>query len=555
MKKKFVVILFIFFNLNALGQNLYLKINAGSKLELTKIDSIGYKKNHANAKGVADEAFTFSEKLKRIGFLENEILSNKKINDSTFVFDFKLGQKTNFIHIYVGSNSELKNLGVLDKTEDTLKMPFSEIETFLNSTLNKLERKGYSLAKLRLANLRTANSILYADLNFQNEKIRKVNDIVINGYDKFPEGHKKEIKRRYKNKVFNQETLKSIHDDFEKFQFITQTKYPEILFKTDTTKVYVYVEKSKPNRFDGFIGFGNDDSGDLKINGYLDLLLVNSLNVGERFNLYWKSDGNKQTTFNAALELPYMFRTPVGMKASLNIFKQDSTFQNTQTAIDLGYYFNYNTRLYAGYQSTESNDIQNLEGSTISDFENSFLTGNFEFTQFKNDDYFFPEKTLVNIKGGTGKRTSQTSTNNQFFANIDLRKNLYLNDKNIVFIRSQSYYLQSEDYITNELYRFGGINSIRGFNENSLQANAFSSILTEYRYVLAPTIYIHSIIDFGYFQDKTTNNEGNLLGLGFGFGLLTKNGLFNLVYANGSTNDQQIKLSNSIVHISFKAKF
>ena len=105
------------------------------------------------------------------------------------------------------------------------------------------------------------------------------------------------------------------------------------------------------------------------------------------------------------------------------------------------------------------------------------------------------------------------------------------------------------------MYRFGGINSIRGFNENSLQGNQFSSVLTEYRYVLSPSIYVHSIIDYAYFQDKTTNLKGNLLGLGFGFGLLTKNGLFNLVYANGSAKDQAIKLSNSMVHISLKARF
>jgi hemolysin activation/secretion protein len=105
------------------------------------------------------------------------------------------------------------------------------------------------------------------------------------------------------------------------------------------------------------------------------------------------------------------------------------------------------------------------------------------------------------------------------------------------------------------LHRFGGINSIRGFNENSLQANLFTSLLTEYRYVLTPGIYAHTIIDYGYFQDKTSDNSGSLLGLGFGFGLLTKTGLFNIVYANGSTKDQAIKLSNSIVHISFKTNF
>jgi hypothetical protein len=538
-----------------LGQKLHLKITSNSQSDLKTIDSIGYSKKHSNAKSIVEEANSLSEKLKRFGFLENEIQENKKQDDSTFLFKFRLGQRTRFIHIYLGKDSELRKLGIVESPGDTLKLPLGETESFLNTTLNSLERKGYSLARLQLINLKKQKNILLADLNLQTEKQRQVNDIVINGYEKFPEGHKKEIRRRYRNKVFNQQNLKNIHEDFNQFQFVTQTKYPEILFMNDTTKVYVYLEKSKPNRFDGFIGFGNDDKGDLKINGYLDLLLVNSLNVGERFNLYWKSDGNDQKTFNANIELPYIFRSPLGIKAQLNIFKQDSTFQNTQTAIDLGYYFNYNTRLYVGYQSTESNDIQNLNSSTLKDFDNAFITSNFEYTRFKNDDFLFPDKTLLNIKAGVGSRNSEASKNSQFFTNVDLRHNLYLNDKNIIALRSQNFLLQSDSYITNELFRFGGINSIRGFNENSLQANLYSSILTEYRYVLAPTIYIHSIIDFGYYQDKTTDNDGNLLGLGFGFGLLTKNGLFNIVYANGSTGNQQIKFSNSIVHISFKAKF
>jgi outer membrane protein assembly factor BamA len=122
-------------------------------------------------------------------------------------------------------------------------------------------------------------------------------------------------------------------------------------------------------------------------------------------------------------------------------------------------------------------------------------------------------------------------------------------------VKSQNYYLSSGSYIINELYRFGGINSIRGFSENSLQGHLFSSILTEYRYIPTPAIYIHSIIDYGYYLDNTSDNKDTLLGLGFGFGLFTKSGLFNIVYANGSTKEQSIKLSNSIVHISFKTNF
>ena len=551
MKKVFFLVFVMIFSWNISAQQLYLKIIGQTEKETKLIDSLGYTLKHSNAKSIIDENNAFTEKLTKNGFLENQLIENKKNNDSTFFFQYRLGTKTNFIHIYIGA----ENAFLLDSKKDTLVLPFAESETFLNSTLKKLEVTGFSMAKVSLTNIQKKKGVLMADLNITLEKQRQLNDIVINGYDKFPEGHKKNIKRLYRNKVFNQQNLEKLYNDFEKFRFVKQTKYPEILFTTDSTKVYVYLEKAKSNTFDGYIGFTNDEEKKLIFSGYVDLVLNNALNSGEKLSLYWKSDGQDQKTFNLGVELPYIFKSPLGLKAQLNIFKQDSTFQNTQTNIDLGYYFNYNTRLYLGYQSTESSDIQNVNTTSLNDFENSFVTSNFEFLNFKNDDFLFPEKTTINLKVGVGKRNSNLETNSQFFGNFNVKHNFYLNNKNIISLKSQNYYLQSESYIINELFRFGGINSIRGFNENSLQTNLFSSILTEYRYVLAPSIYVHSIIDYGYFQDKTSNVEDNLLGLGFGFGLLTKNGLFNIVYANGSTKEQTVKLSNSIVHISLKANF
>ncbi|RTY88484.1 hypothetical protein [Flavobacterium sp. GT3R68] len=555
MKRIFILFLLLYFGWNSSAQNFYLKISGENPSDKTTIDSIGYTVQHPNVKSVFDESRLFSEKLTKFGYIENETFGNTRPNDSTFLFQLRLGKRTEFIHLYIGTNTELQSLGIIVSKKDTLPVRFAEIEGFLNQTLAKLEAKGYSLAKLQLVNFKTLNNSLFAELHLEKGNKRQLNDIVINGYDKFPEGHKKNIQRLYRNKTFNQENLSKIHSDFEKFRFVNQTKYPEILFTKDTTKVYVYLEKSKPNKFDGYIGFSNDDESKLAFNGYLDLLLVNNLNVGEEFTLYWKSDGNDQKTFNIGIELPYIFRSPFGLKASLNIFKQDSTFQNTKTALDIGYFFNYNTRLYLGYQATSSSDIQNQNNFSISDYSNAFVTTNFEFTDFKRDDFIFPEKTKLNLKIGYGTRDSNLKSNQQLFAETDVKHAFYLNEKNSIYTRSQNFYLQSDNYITNELFRFGGINSIRGFNENSLQANLFTSLLTEYRYLAASNIYIHSIIDYGYFKDKTTENSGSLLGLGFGFGLLTKNGLLNLVYANGSTKEQSIKLSNSIVHISFKAVF
>ena len=555
LKKFFLIFLITIVCGNVSAQNLYLKIIGENEKETKIIDSISYTLNHKNAKSVIVENNLLFDKLTKKGFTECQSVENFKLNDSTFCFKYILGKKINYARIYIGIKFQDYIVSNYFMKNDTLTLPYDEIENFLNATLKKLESSGFSMAKVKLVNLQKTKDNLTCDLLLTTEIKRQVNDIVINGYDKFPAGHKKNLLRLYRDKVFNQKNLDKLYNDFEKFRFVKQSKYPEILFTKDSTKIYVYLEKAKPNTFDGYIGFTNDENKKLVFSGYLDLVLNNVLNSGEKLALNWKSDGQDQKTFNLGVELPYVFKSPLGIKAELNIFKQDSTFQNTRTAIDLGYYFNYNARLYLGYQATESSDIQNTNSTILSDYNNSYFTTTFEFIDFKNDDFLFPEKTSFILKTGFGKRDAKLVKDNQIFGNLFLKHNFYLNEKNVVNIKSQNFYLQSDDYIVNELQRFGGINSIRGFNENSLQGNIFSSILSEYRYIITPNLYIHTILDYGYQQDKTSNYDENLLGIGFGFGLLTKNGLFNIVYANGSTNNQAIKLSNSIVHISFKAIF
>ena len=555
MKKLLCIFFFLLNCWTHCAQNLQLKITSDSKQEQSTIDSVGYINKHQDLKSIKNEVNLFSEKLIRLGYIESQIIGLERQNDTVFLTSLQLGKKIPFINLYISTNTKQKLSGIIDLNKDTLTVAISKTSTYLKQLLAQLESKGFSLSKIKLNHFIINNDTLIAEIIIDLGQKRLLNDFVINGYDKFPEGHKANLRRTYKNKTFNQENLKKIYNDFEQFRFVSQTKYPEILFTKDTTKVYVYLEKSKPNKFEGFIGFSNDDESNVRLNGYLDLLLVNALNSGEALTLYWKSDGDDQKTLNIAMELPYIFKSRLGLKANLNIFKQDSTFQNTKTAIDLGFYFAYNTRLFVGYQSTESSDIQNQNNFSISDYKNSFLTSNFEFLNFHSNDFLFPEKTRVNFKMGLGSRISKTENNSQYFFDINLKHTIYLNKKNSFNLKSQNYYLKSDSYITNELYRFGGINSIRGFNENSLQANIFTSLITEYRYVIAPNLYVHNIVDYGYYKDTTTKKEANLLGIGLGFGLLTKNGLLNIVYANGKTENQEIKLANAIVHLSFKTNF
>ena len=524
-----------------------------------------------------------SERLSKKGYLENQLLENTRENDSSYVAKFSLGERIKFIHIYIGRKSLsptlskgegaetekdyniIKNLIGLDKKKDTLILPYSETESFLNNSLRKLEQNGFAFARLKLANIKRKNNSLYAELQFESGQQRQLNAIVVkfaesNKKNSFPEGHLKQINRKYHNSTFNQDVVRKIQDDFEKFGFVNQIKSPEILFTKDTTKVYVYLEKRKANTFDGFIGFANNDNDKLTFNGYLDLILENTIKAGEQFSLYWKSDGNDQKTFKASIDLPYIFKTPIGLKAQIHIFKQDSIFQNTKTAIDLGYFIDYKTRIYLGYQATESSDIQNTNNSTISDYTNSFLTTNLEFSRLDHKNPTFYKKTNLSVQMGLGKRattdlTETAGKSNQTYININAMHNFYLNPKNCININYQNYFLKSDTYIVNELYRFGGTKSIRGFAENSLQANFMTAIITEYRYIISSNLYIHSILDYGYYEDKPSNNKDNLTGVGLGTGLRTKNGVLKLTLSNGINQGQNLKFQNTIVSVNYNIEF
>lgn len=565
--KQLAHILFFLCASNCFGQSFYLNIKGINKEQSQTIDSISFKKTHTNLKSLFNELEIVSNNLTKQGYTDAIILENSKINDTSYTALIDLKNKIKEVHIYIGINDFFFN--EKKTANDSIIIPYPELENFLNQEILKSEKAGFAFTKIKLENIRKKNSIIYARLNLNSEKKRVLNSIILNYTNLnlknyFPKGALKQLNKKYSNRTFNQEIIKNINSDINSFDFISQTKYPEVLFTKDSTKVFTYIEKRKANTFDGYIGFSNDENKKLILNGYLDISLVNTLRAGEKFSLYWKSDGNQQKTFNTKLEIPYLFQSPIGIKAQLNIFKQDSTFQNTKTDINLGYYLNYNSKIYVGYQSTESSDIQNINSSTISDYNNSYITTTFDFQKPDYKNSLFINKAFILTSLGFGKRITNNNpqtagTSNQLLANINFKYNFELNAKNFININSQNYILKSKSYISNELFRFGGTNSIRGFLENSLQANFTSMILTEYRYLLSQSLYVNSILDYALYQDMTSTSNKNqikkLIGIGIGTTIQTTSGILKINLTNGGEKTSDLQLYNTIINICYNVKF
>jgi hypothetical protein len=544
------------------SQNLYLKIDGYTDSETTVIDSLNYVKNHQDYTSIKLEVDAIQNTLYKLGYIENELKDFNKKNDSTFYSLIHLKEKFNTIYIYYNKqdiDNSILNMISKNVFDNYFELDFTEVENALAFINSKISAKGLPFSKLYLSNIKIKDSSnLESELIIESSKQKRtINNIIIKGYEKFPKSYLKHYLKIKPKQVFDLKRIRNKTEQLNNLNFANEVKSPEVLFSKDSTSLYLYLEKAKSNAFDGFLGFGtNEKTNRLEFDGYLNLNLTNNLNYGESFRLLYKSDENDQKTFETNISLPYLFKSPIGIDLLLRIFKRDSSFTTINQSVKLHYQINSKHKVYAGIISTESNNLLKENFSlTINDYNTKYYTFAYQFLKPQSSNLLFPVNSKLYFITNFGNRKTTNKSEKQSQFTINAFKIFNLNPNNSFYLRINGSNLISPTYFENELIRFGGINSIRGFEENSLFSSLYGLINTEYRFQLNKSIYVHSIIDAAYFENKIINTKEKLFGYGFGFGILTKAGLFKFNYANGKTENNRFKLSNSKIHLSLTTSF
>ncbi|WLD23352.1 ShlB/FhaC/HecB family hemolysin secretion/activation protein [Flavobacterium dauae] len=552
--KKFLYLLFLILatSTRLYAQQIYLKVNGKNTSETSFLKQNIKDSIFNNGQEVETKLIFLQDFLKMNGYLHHQITSSEK-KDSLYIVKFNLGKKTDSLKINFNKHeAQLKQ--ILQINEPSKTIAIQNTESFLKSIVEKLAKKGYSISTVKLTNHQFLNNLITADLDLHLDEQRRIDQLVFTPYNNFPTGIKQRLIKKYEKQPFTDAVTNELQKEMSQFPFIKTTKQPEVLFTESNTALYLYVERQNISQFDGLIGFTNDDNGKVQFNGYADLQLMNILNKGEQLKLYWKNDGNQQTQFNLSGEVPYLFNTPFGLKASLELFKQDSTMMNTKFNAAVLYYLNFNHRVGVGYQSTSS--VAGTENFyQAADYNNQFITLNYLLNKYQ-DHPLFRQKYYVTGLAGFGSKTEEQDNRKGSQQFINLTANYLWQINNRWYINQQlegSLLHSAIPLLYNEYYRFGGIHSIRGFKENSLLAKTQIGLYNEARYLLAPNMYIHSITDVAYYEGENTNDL--LYSFGLGFGIQTGGGLFNIIYANGIQPNTDFKLSNSIFHLSYKTQF
>ena len=542
------------------SQNFSLKLEATSDSETEVLNSIGYRRIHPDSSAARTELDTVRLQLQLRGYIGTSLSSVKK-TDSSLTATFSLGPRTKTISLSIreSDRASLADLELNDLSEarpdGQIQMDFELLPDFMQRISDELENRGQSFSKVYLSNIQLLEDDAHAQLNISFSQKRTIDKIVIRGYDNFPSNFIRHRLGLVIGEEFSRTKLDKASVAMTGVTFAEETRSPEVLFTRDSTLVYLYLKKRRSNRFDGIIGFASDEeSSGLEFNGYLDLSLNNIFNRGEIIALYWKNNGNDRQRFYLEVETPFLFSSPLTPTINFELFRQDSTFNNIRARLDLAYLLNRRSQIGAALSTETSNDLTTLGTASIASYSNWHAGASYRFQEPLNDPLFLNRYGLA-FKALFGSRSTDLETVSQSQFHLTASYLWSIDSRNHIFARNQSAWLESADYLQNELYRIGGIYNLRGVNEESLFASGYSIFNLEYRYKPSANSYFYTISDFAWIENRVDQDSFNVISFGVGYAFRTKAGILNLSYANGTFENTPFSFENSKVHVKILSYF
>jgi hypothetical protein len=555
LNKKFIPYIYILFlscfSHLTFGQKNELILVAKDTIQNRIVSEIYHTKKHLQKKDALDEIDRILQQVKKRGFFTARIDSISKTNKELIAY-LDLGKKINEIIIVTKKDN---TNGIIDSGIDSIKIKTREFSDLTNQLLEQIDRKGNSFSEITYVNPLLKNDTLLLEMKISNSSSRKIDKVITRGYEDFP---KKFITKYFlidKNTVFSKQKLNQVSALSNKLDFIKEKKAPEVLFKKDSTHLYLFLDKIGTSSFDGLVNFSSKENGKgLLLNGNLDLKLNNTFNTGEKFEIIWNKVSDEKTDFKINSYVPYILNSKFSTTLEFYLYRQDSTFINTNFELKTDYSINQKSHASILYSSEKSNYLLDISNNDLASYSNYFIGLGYELKKSSTSN-LYKYKNGLNLNLTFGKRKTDTESINQLKFHFSAFANVQINNRGYLNIKNESGLLTSRNYLLNELFRIGGANSIRGYNEQSIFTNGYSYSNIEFRYSLDTSSYLYSITDLGVYKENTTNKIKKLIGIGAGYQFRINNNLVNLGYVISTNSSTNAKLNSSRLVVRWTSFF
>ncbi len=444
------------------------------------------------------------------------------------------------------------------------------VQRLFEDLLAHCENEGYPFARVKLDSLRIKDDGLSARVLLEKGRLVKIDSVVVRGTAKTSDRYMQSLIGIRPGDLYNESLVRGVEQRVREMPFVTQRQRPYVQFTPERTKLFLFLDAKKASSINGILGIQPDpNTGKVKVTGDLDLRLRNALKRGEAIDLNWRSLADATQDLKVRFNLPFAFNTPFGTDASLKLFKRDTTFLEVTSRAALEYLLLRGDKVSVFVTSKSSERLGRNTFSAVGLADVNVLSYGLGLQRERFDYRFNPRRGhSVQLEGSVGNKRTTTATIGQDVPSPTIRTIQYQLDGKVVAhiqlrrrstirFAGQGGWMANEDLYRNELYRIGGLKTMRGLDEASIYCSAYAIGTLEYRFVYEENANFFLFVDQGWWEDAAQEQllTDTPLGFGLGTSFETKAGLFSLTYALGQQFDNAILLRGGKVHFGFTSLF
>lgn len=503
------------------------------------------------------------------------------------------------VHLYVGPRLRWATVRATDDVPDGLlqragfrekllrgqPLHPAEVVRLQQTILREAEDHGYPFAQVRLDSIQWLDDArLSAVLRLERGPMILLDSVLVQGNATINRRFLGRYLQLFAGQPYSQQRIQAAQRLLKQLPYLQSTAAPKVRFARERARVTFFLNDRRANQFDGIVGVipvTNPVPGGkrVQVTGEVNLALRNIKGGGKSLTLNWRKADANSTALDAGYLHPSLLGSPLELVATFNLVRQANSFVTTKPRLEFAYPTARRGRVsfFAEFRSSRLLADSTFRLLTVlppnldSRFTNYGLTYAFNGL----DDPFFPRQGWnVSVSGAAGNKviTRNADVPERLYAPLKLRttqlagalrleRHTRLGRSATLLTRLRGEGLYNADRLfENDLFRLGGLATLRGFNEWQFFVSSYAVATAEYRVFTGDDSYVFLFADQGYYRrDRTPTSAARPqdwpAGAGLGLTFSTGAGVFQFVYAVGRASGQPPSLTKGRIHFGITGRF
>ena len=453
----------------------------------------------------------------------------------------------------------------------------NEYAKFMDKLVVYYENNGFPFAKIFLDSVQVdSTGTIKASLKVNRNKKIIIDSVIVFGDANVSKKFLKRYLELGENSLYNESVIRKISPRLRLLSFLVETKPVMVKLTDRTNRLIIFANKRNASQFDGIVGVLPGTTGKTVFTGDLKIKLINSvLKSGETLEINWRRLQTETQDLKTRIILPFLFNTPFGVEHNLKLYKRDSTFLDLNNAISANYFFSGLNNFKVVYKQRNTSVLSKslyISSSNILELAD-IKSRNYGLGYFYESlDYKLnPRKGIsvsVNATAGTRVIKKNPNINEELYSTIKQVSSQYQVESELIYFQPvfkkstlkvgfQASTINSESIFRNELFRIGGLKTLRGFDEESIFSSTYMIGTLEYRLLFEQNSCVFLFSDFCWYEKNETTGylQDQPLGVGAGINFETKAGIFSLTYALGNQFNNGFDIRSGKIHFGVVNSF